>query len=114
MSKIFLQNVPNKILYELLEKVATKYHSFYDFDVNSYNQMKYRQYIEPFIDSIMPYYKKTEYLLRPMTMKSITTILRQICRYNNIQIKCLYNYNKSHYFIHLQIYKREGSETVGF
>ena len=102
MSKqIFKNNVPNKILFDLLDNICEKNETFYTFNVISFKKGLYNNYIQSFITECTQYYhsSKLKYLEKGEHYTSFLTILRQICNFNNINYNSHIKYNKSKYEI---------------
>lgn len=102
MSKqIFKNLVPIDMLFSLLETICIKEENKFVFNNNSYKKGIFENSIQPFIESCRPYYhnSKQKYLNKKLTYNSFTTILRQICKSNNITYTSQIKYEKSNYDI---------------
>ena len=104
--QIFKQSVPDDILFSLLEKICLKTDKYYLFDMNAYKKLLFHNLHTDFCESLKPYYHlgKHFYLDRKMTYNSFTTIIRQICKCNNIMFATKIKYNESKYNIDCFIY----------
>lgn len=102
LNKILIP-IPFHILYEFLDKVSLKANNVYTFDVNSYKRAKYKDWIVEFINLIEPFYIKKIYIKREMDFNRMVTILRQICKINDIPFEMFYNYSHCKYYISLNI-----------
>ena len=104
--QIFRNSVPNEILFHFLEKIALKTDKYYLIDMNSYRKMLFYKYHDEFCETIKPYYhaSKQFYLERKMEYNAFTTIIRQICKNNNIMFTTQIKYNESKYNIQYLIY----------
>jgi hypothetical protein len=96
-SQIFCIIPEKNILYDFLELYATKKENVYIYNKYAYKKAEYNKYIDTFCDKIKKCYfdSKKFYVTRTHSYKTIATILRQICRHNNIQFKSKIKYNKS-------------------
>jgi len=105
-NQIFKKQVPNDILYNLFEKIALKTEDYYIIDNNAYKKLLYFKLLEEFVESIIGFYhiSKQYYVTRKFTYKSFSNIIRQICKYNNIQYTTEMKYNESMYNIIFKIY----------
>ncbi len=105
LNGFFTKNIPIEILYIFLDKVGIKKDKYYLFDYNCFRVMIYHNYNEEFINSIIEYYKpcKQIYLTRPITYNSFITIIRQICKINNVEFKPKILYQHSIYNIEYYI-----------
>lgn len=105
-NQIFKKHVPNEILYNLFNIIALKNENYYLIDNTAYKKILYHELSESFLESILEYYhtSKQFYVTRKFTYKSFTNIIRQICKFNNIQYLSEMNYNDSMYNIIFKIY----------
>ena len=101
MSSIFKQIVPKEIMYTLLDKIAQRNSQNYIIDLSSYKKLKYENLQHKFLEDIIDYYhfSKRYYIERDFSYNSFTTILRQICKINNIQFFKNIKYNNSKHYI---------------
>jgi hypothetical protein len=104
--QIFKNNIPNETLFNLLNNICTKNEKYYIFNNESFKIGVYKELIQQFIEFCQPYYhiSKRKYLDRKLTYNSFTTILRQICKFNNITYTNKIKYEKSSYNIIYYIY----------
>ncbi len=100
-SQIFKSSVPNLTLYDFLEHVAKKEDDKYIFDLNSFKKAVYHNSIPTFINNIRDCYHKSKqfYVDRKQTYTTFVTILRQICKNNNIPYNAKIIYERSFYYI---------------
>jgi hypothetical protein len=105
-SQIFKLQVPNEILFQLLDDIAVKTQKYYIIDYNSFKKGNFNNSIKDFIDKCVPYYhlSKQKYLNTQITYNSFITIIRQICNYNKITYTSKIKYDKSKYSIFYYIY----------
>ena len=105
-SQIFKNPVPQNILFELLDKICIKNNKYYILDKISYKKGEYLQILSPFYEIMLQYYylSKQFYILRKQNYSSFVTIIRQICKKNNINYTSKIIYNKSTYDIVYYIY----------
>ena len=105
-TQIFKNNVPNELLFNLLDSVCLKNEKHYTFNTVSFKKGLYSEDIPNFINFCIPFYhlSKRKYLERKLTHNSFTTILRQICKFNNIKYTSEIKYDKSTYDIVYYIY----------
>ena len=108
-TQIFKNNIPNEKFYELLDSICLKGDKIYIFNSESFKKGMYNELIPKFIELCIPYYhiSKRKYLEKKLTYNVFTTIIRQICRFNNITYTSKIKYDKSTYniiyYIHYQI-----------
>jgi hypothetical protein len=110
MSQIFKEKVNKTILYELLDQICIlKNDTKYIFDNSCYKKANMLNLLEPFIEKIELYYhlSKKYYVERKLSYKMLATIIRQICRSNNIHYKQEIIYRKSTYEIVYTIFHKE-------
>ena len=104
--QIFKSSVPDDVFFSFLEKICLKTDKYYLFDTNAYRKMLFYKYHEEFCDELKNNYhlSKQFYLERKMSYNSFTTIIRQICKHNNIMFTSQIKYNESKYNIDYLIY----------
>jgi hypothetical protein len=105
-AQIFKKNVPNELLFELLESICVKNEKYYFFNSNSFKKGVFSNQIENFFINCKPYYhiSKHKYLEKKVQYNTFTTILRQICNFNKITYTSQIKYDKSTYDINYYIY----------
>lgn len=105
-NQLFLTNVNNEILFELLDKISQKKNNCYYLDQNAFRKMIFHGYDKDFCNTLQEYYypSKRFYVTRTMTYKSFTNIVRQICKHNNILFNSSIRYSDSKYAIDYFIY----------
>jgi len=104
--QIFKKQVPNELLFELFDALCVKSTKHYVFNVIAFKKGVYTETIQKFLETCVPYYhiSKRKYLEKPLTYKTFTTVLRQICNYNKVQYTTQIRYDKSTYEIVYYIY----------
>lgn len=105
-SQIFKEHIPNEMFFKLLENIAIKNDKYYSINNSSYKKGIFDNSIIEFIQQCRPYYylSKRKYLDRKLTYNSFITIVRQICKFNEIIYKSEIKYDKSNYDIWYYIY----------
>ena len=115
MSQVFRKTVPIDIVYELLEKVcdSTLSDNYYIFTLSSYKKLSYYGDDAEFLLKLAPYYhaSKVFYVEREHTYKTFCTVLRQICKINNIGITTKMNYSNSSYYIDYYIERKTKTDS---
>lgn len=104
--QIFKSNVPNDLLFSFLDKFCLKTEKYYLFDLNAYRKMMFHSFHEEFCTELKQYYhlSKQFYLERKINYNFFTTLLRQICKHNNIMFTSQIKYNESKYNIDYLVY----------
>lgn len=104
--QIFKNNVPRELLHELFNDICLKNEKFYTFNIDSFKKGVFKESIPKFLENCIQYYhiSKRKYLEKKLTYTSFTTILRQICKANNIIYISQIKYDKSTYNIVYYIY----------
>jgi len=105
--QIFKENIPNDYVFNLLDKINSyKSEKCYTIDTTSFKKGCFNNNIKDFLELIAPYYhlSKQFYVNRQMTFTRFTTIIRQICKANNISFTSQIKYDKSKYNIVYYIY----------
>jgi len=105
-TQIFKKQIPNELLFELLNKLSSKTDKYFIFNKNSFKKGNFDSTFLKFMEECIPYYQvsKRKYLERKLTYNSFTTILRQICNFNRIKYTSQIKYDKSVYDIIYYIY----------
>lgn len=105
-SQIFKNKIPIEMLFDLLDKIALKNNNSFIINNNVYKKGIYNGLIQEFIEQCKPYYhnSKRKYLERQLNYNSFITIIRQICRINQINYDSYIKYNNSIYDIVYNIY----------
>ena len=99
MSHTFCKQMDVKILHELLERISYNKNGFYLVDNNAYKKLVFYKLQFDFCDRLKEYYHKSKhyYLEREFNYKTFTTIIRQVCKFNSIQIASHVRYINSNY-----------------
>ena len=99
------QNFDTAILYELLEQICEKINdssnNFYIIDMVSFKRLEYYDILNTFVKKVEPYYinSKKFYVTRKLDYNKFLTLIRQICKFSNINYYSKISYDKSKYFI---------------
>lgn len=100
----------NDYFFDLLEKITLiKNDKYYVINNDAFKKMRLLNEYENLIEALKPHYKKSKqfYLLRPPKYNYFTTLIRHICKHNNIMYSSKIKYDKSQYEIIYYIYKIE-------
>ena len=105
-SQIFKNNIPNDIVFKILEDISIKTDKYYIINNNSYKKGVFNETIPVFLEECKPYYhiSKRKYVERKSTYNSFITVLRQICNYNKITYTSQIKYDRSKYDIIYHVY----------
>lgn len=108
MSQIFKKKISRNILEEFFNLYLGKENDKYTFNKYIFKKMVLDETVEEFCNFLSEYYHKSKislYIEREHTYKTIATILRQVCNYNNIsfysKIKYLNSSYETNYYITL-------------
>lgn len=107
-SNILNEQIPVSLLHKLLDEFCfVKTNKYYTLDLDTYKKIVLENQLEPFIESVKPYYKKSKlsYLNRQMKYTYFLTIIRHICNSNEIKYTSTIYYNRSKHYIKYLIYK---------
>lgn len=102
---MFKKNFDIQILYEFLDKISQKTNdlsnNWYIIDIVSFKRVEYYNILDNFIIKIEPYYinSKKFYLTRQLDYNKFLTLVRQICKFCNIEYYSKICYDKSKYNI---------------
>jgi hypothetical protein len=105
-NQLFKQNVPNELLFNLLDSICAKNDKHYILNNEAFKRGVFQESIPKFLTECSPYYhiSKRKYLEKKLTYNSFITVLRQICNFNNITYTSQIKYDKSNYDIFYYIY----------
>ena len=107
VSQIFKSDFEDEILWELLSSISEKKNKYYLINKESFKRGHlFSNNITEFYNKLTPYYheSKKHYLDNALTYKKFLTIVRQVCRNNNILFRSEIKYMKSTYEIIYYIY----------
>jgi len=110
------KSIPDiNILYNFLLLInVQKTNQYFYITPYSYKKTKYINCLEPFLNSLKPYYKKSKqhFITRNITYKSLLTIIRQICNANHIYFEYIIKYSNSIYEIHYKIHIKSNIHSI--
>ena len=71
-----------------------------------FKKAEYNNLIKPFFEKLIPYYHKSKqfYLLREINFSTFITVLRQICKSNDVHFTSKLKYSKSTHYIEYYFY----------
>jgi hypothetical protein len=106
VSQIFKYKIPNEILFDFLSNISIKTDKYFIVNFESYKKGIFNESIQAFYNTIKEYYylSKRFYLERKNTYTNFTTVLRQICKFNEISYTSQIKYDKSNYDIIYNIF----------
>jgi hypothetical protein len=107
MSNQIFKEIPKKeLLFNLLDSVCEKNENYYIFNNNSYKLINYKNLMNNFLKCLKYYYhdSKQFYINRNMTFTNFNTILRHLCKCNNIIFFNSLKYINGSYEITYKIY----------
>lgn len=102
---IFKSDISNNILYDFLNLYCCIENGFYIMDKLTFKKYEYNNKIQDFFNLLKDYYKNSKkyYLERDITYNNLLTIIRHICKYNNIEYNYKIKYDKNKYYINYYI-----------
>ena len=105
-SQIFKKIYPKESLIEFIDKFAYKCNNYYIINKAYYKRAVFLNIIKDFIDDIKDYYhaSKSKYLENVNSYSKFMTIIRQMCKINEINFISKIIYSKSTYDIIYYIY----------
>ena len=104
--QIFKKNIPNEVLFNLLDNICMKNDKHYILNMDSFKKGLFNENIQHFFEDCKPYYhnSKKKYLEKKITYNSFTTVIRQICNFNKLIYTSQIKYINSSYNIVYIIY----------
>lgn len=105
-SQLFKTPIPNNILFDLLKSISIFNNNCFIINRSAFKKGQFNGLIDTFIDNCKPYYhiSKYKYLDKPFLYNKFITIVRQICKFNNIIFKSLILFDSSKYEIEYYVY----------
>lgn len=105
-NQIFKYHVPPNILFDFLDSICVKNEKYYIFDKSAFKKASFKNLLPTFFDSLVDYYyvSKRKYLETPHKYNNLCTIIRQICKLNEISYVSNIRYSNSSYEIVYYIY----------
>jgi len=106
ISQIIKREIPSELLFNLLEQICTHQNNYYILNFNAYKKGIFDGTIQTFIQDCIPFYhlSKQKYLKRELSYNNFVTIIRQICKYLNVEYISNIKYDRSTYDIIYKIY----------
>jgi hypothetical protein len=101
--------ITNEYFYSILDKICLlKNDKFYIINNDAFKKMKFLDLYQEFIDNLKPFYKasKQHYLTRPPKYTGFLTLLRHVCKSNELIYSSKIKYDKSQYEIIYYVYKK--------
>ena len=114
ISQVIKYEINNNILFELLEKICKNDdNNYYILNKVSFKLAMYHNYIQEFCSRIVDnyYISKQYYVTRKLDYCKFTTIIRQICKANNINFTSKILYDKSNYDITYYVYNSDNHDN---
>ncbi len=101
VSQLFKKSIPVNFLQNFLKENCTIDKKFYIISKTLYRQLEYHQKLDKFYEELLEYYHESKkyYINRKKDYNRFTTVIRQLCRFNNISYTSRIVYNKSNYEI---------------
>ena len=98
---IIKYDISNKILYDFLKIHCTLENDYYVFDKLIYKKYEYKNEIDLLKDKLKGKYKDSKkfYLERGNNYNNLLTIIRHLCKKNNINYRNKIKYDKNKYNI---------------
>ena len=98
---LFKSDISHNVLYDFLNIFCRVENDYYIIDKLIYKKYEYNNYIQTFFDKIKHYYKPSKmfYTTREINYYNLLTVIRQICKNNNIPYSSKIKYDKNKYYI---------------
>jgi hypothetical protein len=106
MSQVFKQIYPIDDFLNFIKEFSDDLGSYFLFSKSSFKKIKLNNKVSSFFEDVKPYYHKSKqfYANRKPLYKNFITILKQICKINNIPYDSSIIYSKSTYELKYKIY----------
>jgi hypothetical protein len=91
---------------EFIISIGTVENNYVMIDETIFKKAEYNNLIRPFIDKLVPHYHKSKqfYLTREINFSNFITVIRQICKSNDIEYTSKLKYSKSSHYIEYYFY----------
>tara|TARA_B100000927_G_scaffold286238_1_gene277448 strand:+ start:19247 stop:19573 length:327 start_codon:yes stop_codon:yes gene_type:complete len=98
---IFKEDISNEILYDFLKIHCILENNYYVLDKLIYKKYEYNNQIDLLKDKLKEKYKDSKkfYLERKNNYNNLLTIIRHLCKKNNINYRSKIKYDKNKYYI---------------
>ena len=98
---IFKEDIKNEILYDFLKIHCILENNYYVLDKLIYKKYEYNNQINLLKDKLKEKYKDSKkfYLERKNNYNNLLTIIRHLCKKNNINYRSKIKYDKNKYYI---------------
>ena len=109
-TQVFKEPVPIELLQNLFNNVTqitdNKYNFYYEINKVIFKKLEYNNLLKDFLNSIKDFYYESKkfYITRDIDYTKFLTIIRQICKINNIKYDKKIVYLKNYYDIIYYIY----------
>jgi hypothetical protein len=106
MSQLFKNPVPNGELFKFLDNNSIKTKKYYLINRLTFKKSVSTKTLMTFYEDLSKYYHNSKrfYLKRDLKFNYFITIIRQICKNNNIKFISKINYNNAKYNLEYYIY----------
>jgi hypothetical protein len=106
MSQIFKNIYPKEDFINFLKTYTEINDNYLIFSKNSFKKMKLQNKCQEFFDTILPYYHNSKkfYVTRKPIYKNVVTVIKQLCKINNIPYNSDISYSKSTYELKYKIF----------
>jgi len=115
MSQVLKKPIPKNILFHFLERIGCqKTDKCYIVDITAFKRAIYNNDLEIFVKSIKEYYYMSKLHYIDMTHAShnkFNTIIRQLCKCNNIAFSKNIKYDKSTYSVVYNVQYTENNDN---
>jgi len=91
---------------DFIISIGTVENNYVLIDETIFKKAHYNNLIRPFFDKLIPHYHKSKqfYLTREINFSSFITVIRQICKSNDIHYTSKIKYSKSAHYIEYYFY----------
>jgi hypothetical protein len=106
MKQIFKIDPLYEYLQEILDKFCNKHNNYYVVDYISYKKIVFHNYQYEWLSQLLEHYYKSKqfYITRKFSFQSFITIIRQLCKFFNIEYDYLYDKNQSYHYLKYRLY----------
>jgi len=104
MSQIIKENID--FFKDFITTIGIQEHNYIVLNESIFKKAEYSDLVKPFFEKLIPHYHKSKqfYLTREITFANFITVVRQICKKQNINYSSTIKYSKSSHFMEYYIF----------
>jgi hypothetical protein len=111
--RLFRADAPVADLFTLLDRICEKTSRYFVLDVTAFNKLKYHGLYADFADRVRVEYMPRQkfYADRPLTFRSFSNMVRQICRAGGVPVDSHQTYYNAVHMVEMRVYYTPGPDA---